>query len=45
VNGNTVSPADIPLQQDPFDAGVELSHTCGAPGSYKWNLTLTFAIE
>lgn len=45
VNGNTVSPADIPLQQDPFDAGVELSYTCGAPGSYKWNLTLTFAIE
>jgi len=45
VNGNSVSPADVPLLQDPFDAGIELAYTCGAPGSYKWNMTLTFTIE
>ena len=44
VNGKTVSPAGVPLQQDPFDAGIELSYSCGTPGRYKWNLTLTFTI-
>lgn len=45
VNGNNVSPADVPLLQDPFDADIELSYTCGAPGGYKWNMSLTFTIE
>ncbi|WP_448868738.1 hypothetical protein [Enterobacter ludwigii] len=45
VNGNNVSPADVPLLQDPFDADIELSYICGAPGSYKWNMAITFTIE
>jgi len=45
VANSEISPVDVPLQQDPFDAGINISYLCSTPGNYKWNMTLTYTIE
>jgi len=44
INGSSVSPVNVPLQEGPVDPGISLSYSCNTPGEYTWNMIFTYTI-